>query len=644
MSRRNSARAAVHAVILLLLLPFSLLPAYAQDPYNSMGSTTNTMTSFDKRSSGTTVHVSVFSEDGKTPLDRQSIVKATNQRDQTVSWQTTDDRSEAFLTLPFGKYGFEVSAFGYLTEQKSLQVVGDFNTIPVEIRMRRDPAAVDLSVAEAAMPSKARKEVKHAVSALKSGKLKDAKKRLDAAYTLSPSNPDLNFLLGYLSYLQQDLVQAHNYLSTAASLNPRNAQALTLLGRVVLIQGDYPAAASTLEKAVDADSSSWIAHNLLADAYLRQGKYEGALQQAELALARGKADASAAQLTLGQALVNLGKKEEGIQALKSFVQDSPKNPTVPQVQTLIAEIEGRSASPPSQAETAPTRAGFTGVDPLLASPEPSVSVKPWQPLGIDEVHPAVAAGVACPFASVMEISGQRVQELVGDVSRIAAIEHLLHQRVDEMGNPATRETRDFNYVAAISEAKPGYLAVDEYRAEHLGLADFPDQIASSGFATLALVFHPTMRENFDMVCEGLGDWHGQAAWLVHFKQREDRPARFHDYKVGSQVYSLRLKGRAWITADKYQIVRIESDLVKPIPEIQLRSEHQVVEYGPVPFQKKNIELWLPKSAEFYLDFRKHRYFRRHTFDHFMLFAVDSEERRSEPKVPAADRVVTPLPN
>jgi tetratricopeptide (TPR) repeat protein len=609
-----------------------------------MGATTTNIQSLNRRAAGAVVHISVLSEDGKTPLDRQSVIKATNQKDQTVSWQTTDDRSQAYLELPFGKYGFEVSAFGYLSEQKSLQVVGEFIDVPVEISLRRDPEAVDLTVAEAAMSSKARKEVKHAVSALKAGNLKNARKRLVAAYTLAPSNPDVNFLMGYLSYLQQDLVQARNYLSTAANLNPRNVHALTLLGRVGLIQGDYPAATSTLEKAVDADSNYWMAHNLLADAYLKQNKYEEARQQAESALASGKADASAAHLTLGQALVNLGKKNEGIQALKTFMQESPKNPTVPQVRALIAEVEGGSTGPVRDAETAPMRAGFAGVDLLAASPEPSVSVKPWQPPGIDEIHPAVAAGVACPSESVMEISGQRVKELVGDVSRIAAIEHLLHQRVDEMGNPATRETRDYNYVSSISEARPGFLAVDEYRAEHLGFTDFPDQIASSGFATLALVFHPTMRENFEMVCEGLGDWHGQAAWLVHFKQREDRPARFHDYKVGSQVYSLRLKGRAWITADRFQIVRIESDLVKPMPEIQLRSEHQVVEYGPVPFQKKNLELWLPKSAEIYLDFRKHRYFRRHSFDHFMLFAVDSEERRNEPKVPPADLVDKPLPN
>jgi hypothetical protein len=100
-----------------------------------------------------------------------------------------------------------------------------------------------------------------------------------------------------------------------------------------------------------------------------------------------------------------------------------------------------------------------------------------------------------------------------------------------------------------------------------------------------------------------------------------------------------LKGRAWIAAGTFQIVRIESDLVSPMPEIQLLSEHQVVEYGPIPFGQKKTTLWLPKSAEIYFDFRRHRYYRRHSFDHYMLFAVDSQEKPKAPKTPPPDKPI-----
>jgi tetratricopeptide (TPR) repeat protein len=649
MSVRRATRAATSLRIGIGILLFSLLAVLASaqgiDPYNSMGSTTRTTRGFESRTGGSIVLVSVYAENGRTLLDRQSVVKATNEAASTVNWQTTDDHSEAALDLPFGTYEIEVSAVGYLSEQKELQVAGALRTIPLQVILHRDPSAVNLDVVDAAIPSKARKELKHGVSDIKSGKFKDAKKKLDAAYKVAPSSPDLNYLLGYLAYQQKDLGEARSYLQTATSLNPNHVHALTLLGRVGLMQEDYLTATATLEKAVAVDSDYWMAHNLLANAYLKQKQYEGARQQAELAIAKGKTGASAANLALGQALVNLGKKQEGIQALKAFVQEAPKNPAVPQVRALIADLEGHDTDPVRNADSArksPTP--LAGVDPLLASPELAISVKPWRPPGIDELRPPVAAGVTCPSEQVMKMSGERVKELVNDVSRIAAIEHLLHQRVDEMGNPITRETRNFNYVASVSEDKPGVLAVDEYRAEHLTRADFPDEISSTGFGTLALVFHPSMRANFEMTCEGLGNWHGQAAWLVHFKQREDRPAPFHDYRVGGDLYSLRLKGRAWITADKFQIVRIESELIDAMPQIQLRSEQQVVEYGPVPFQEKNLELWLPQSAEIYLDFRKRRYFRRHTFDHYMLFSVNAQENRKEPKASSPEPAEKALPN
>jgi hypothetical protein len=175
------------------------------------------------------------------------------------------------------------------------------------------------------------------------------------------------------------------------------------------------------------------------------------------------------------------------------------------------------------------------------------------------------------------------------------------------------------------------LEVKEYRSERSGLDDLPDHIVSNGFISLALVFHPAMRDNFQLVCEGLGDWHGQATWLVHFRQRPDRPNRFHSYVVNGTTYPVPLKGRAWIKADKFQIVHMESELVDPAPAIHLLAEHQIVDYGPVPFEKKKEELWLPRSAELYFNLRNRCYFRRHSFDHFMLFSVDAAEKRNEPR-------------
>ena len=50
-----------------------------------------------------------------------------------------------------------------------------------------------------------------------------------------------------------------------------------------------------------------------------------------------------------------------------------------------------------------------------------------------------------------------------------------------------------------------------------------------------------------------------------------------------------------ITADKFQIVRIESELVSPVPKIRLAGEHQVVEYGPAARRRLSDKHWFQAS-------------------------------------------------
>jgi len=574
--------------------------------------------------------IKVFAERNGTHLGRQAVVKLVNLETQTATWQTTEvESSQGVLTnVAWGDYDAEVSAVGYLSAHQEVKVFSTRPMIQFDVVLHPDPSAMNLDVADSILSAQARKETKRAISALKSGKLSDAQKHLDQAYRAAPSDPGVDFLLGYLYFQKKDFPQSERYLSSSTALNPHNAPALTLLGRASLETKDYPMARSALEQAVLADAENWLPHDLLADAYLHEKSYEKARDEATVAIAKGKSAAGAAQLVLGEALVNLGQSQQGINALNLFLQESPQHPVAGQVRSLIAELQERSTNP-ARTDDVPT-AKLAGVDPLLALPAAKLSVKAWQPPGVDDIKLNVAPDVACPTERVIQESGNRVKELVDDVTRFAAVEDLFHQALDEYGNPVRTETRKFNYVASISEPEPGFLAVDEYRADKLSLAGYPDKIASTGFATLALVFHPHMRDSFDMICEGLGDWHGQASWLVHFQQRNDRPNRMHSYKVGNQFHPVKLKGRAWITSDKFQIVRIEAEMVSPMPEIQLLSEHQVVDYGPILFQKKNVSLWLPKSAEIYFDFRKHRYYRRHSFDHYMLYSVDSEEKTKEP--------------
>ena len=634
----SSAR--IFLAALLLLYVGSDASAQRSAIMNDPGTLRDTSTAYST-SPGTGVLIfTVCAERSGVHLDRQALMKLVNHADNSALWQTTEDTSRSIFTnVPYGIYDVEVSAVGYVSTHRELSVLNSLRPAELEIVLKRDPSALNLDVADSVISPKVRKQAKQAISALKSNDLKQAEKKLTDAYKLAPSSAEVNFLLGYLYYQKKDYTQAGSYLGTAAGLDPHNPQTLTLLGRAGLERKDYPAARSALEQAVLADADNWLPHGLLAETYLRQKEYGKARDEAQAAIAKGgtavKSDSAPAQLLLGEALLGLGQDTDGVKALDVFLQQSPRHPLTGQVRALIADVNNQAGASTSTEKSAAENAlptHITAVDPLEAIPSPGLSLKPWQPAGVDDVKVPLASDVACPTDKVIVESGRRVAELAGDLDRFAAVEDLFHQSLDPYGIPIRTETRKYDYVATITRPTAGSVVVQEFRSEKLTLAGYPDQIASTGFATLALVFHPEVRDQFELACEGLGDWHGQAAWLVHFRQRDDKPNSMHSYKVGNQIFRVDLKGRAWITADKFQIVRIEADLVKPMPEIRLLSEHQVVEYGPVPFPKKNMTFFLPKTAEIYFDFRKHHYYRRHSFDHYMLFSVDADEKRKEPQV------------
>jgi tetratricopeptide (TPR) repeat protein len=581
--------------------------------------------------------VSVVGEN-KTPLDRQAVIKAyskdpENKDNPDVKWQTTGYNAEATVAVAkAGVYEVEVSAVGYLTSTMDVNVPTANTVYQVHVTLQKDPSAIEFIEPSAEqMPGKVRKEVSRGIADLKSGKLKAAQKHLNGANQLLPSDAEVKFLLGYLFFQEKDFERAETELTAACTLHPHNVQARTLLARVQIQRADYDAARKTLETAIEADPRYWTAHDLLADIYLNQQDYEKARTQAQLAIDNGNGAEGSTKIVLGQALEGLGQNDEALKVYKSFVKNSPSSPMASQVRTLYDELAQRiNGQPAGSASAKKTVMPAINMDMLFSSSEPGLLPKTWGPPGVDDVKPVMAEGVVCPFDQVIGAAGERIKQLVDDVGRFNAIEELTHEDLNELDRPITRTVLKFNYVASISEPEPGLFAVGEFRDERAGADDFPDRIATRGLPALALIFHPDERPDFQMSCEGLGDWRGKATWLVRFEQLQNRPHRIQEYKIAGHSYPVSLKGRAWISADTFHIVHLESDLMSPIPEIQLLSEHLDIDYGPVMFQKKNVELWLPKSAEIYFDFRRHHYLRRHSFDHFMLFSVDADEKRSEP--------------
>src|SRR6266567_1738509 len=119
----------------------------------------------------------VFAERHGTSLDRQALLKLVNLTTQSPLTQTTENTSQGpydqsgslgvFTDIPYGNYDVEVSAVGYLSTHKELTVGSTQVQQHLDIVLRRDPAAINLDIADTLLSAKTRKEAKRGVSALK---------------------------------------------------------------------------------------------------------------------------------------------------------------------------------------------------------------------------------------------------------------------------------------------------------------------------------------------------------------------------------------------------------------------------------------------------------------------------------------------
>jgi hypothetical protein len=274
---------------------------------------------------------------------------------------------------------------------------------------------------------------------------------------------------------------------------------------------------------------------------------------------------------------------------------------------------------------------------VAAAPAAAVPARGWSPEDIDAVVPPVSNDTPCPLEQVLHEASQQALQFVDNLQRFSARERIEHIEFGKDGNKHNSPAQLVNYVAEIQHNAQA-LWVDEYRTGETHTESDQPLLTDTGTAAFALIFHPRLVGNFNIRCEGKAGFRGTPAWQLRFEESADPKKSFHVIRIKNSVYPLRFKGRAWIAAEGYEVLRIQTDLIAPIPQIDLQVEHLDITYAPVAFEKGNLKLWLPESASLYIAYHGHRYARLHNFNQFHLFAITTEQTV---KTPPANSVAGP---
>lgn len=300
--------------------------------------------------SGANVTVRVFGPDNR-PLSEQAFVVLYQEgSSRQLGTVTTNVDSTAVLTgLPgYGPYSVEVRANGYQTARKDFQFNEASGRVEVDVTLQRVSAGSAPGGPPPLNP-KAQEHVEKGLTAMQAGKFQDAQKEFMEAHRAAPDSAHVYYLLGAVCQKTNDPGGAQKYLEKATAIDPDDVEALVAMGQLQDSQKNYRAAIPPLEKAVTIDAKNWMGHWVLGDAYVHTGEYEKARKNAEAAVELGNGAAKKALLIEGEALANLGRRDDAVKVLNTFIHDVPADPAVPAVRAFIARLQAA----PADASTKP---------------------------------------------------------------------------------------------------------------------------------------------------------------------------------------------------------------------------------------------------------------------------------------------------
>jgi hypothetical protein len=266
---------------------------------------------------------------------------------------------------------------------------------------------------------------------------------------------------------------------------------------------------------------------------------------------------------------------------------------------------------------------------------------------VDSLEYPLARNAACQTDDILPRAERRLRSQLENFEKFTATEHIEHQEIDRYGQPGPVRSRDFSYIVFVYPYGKDSFFLDERRDSRGQDDSFPTALATVGLNNLGVsILQPASRDALVFRCEGLSSVRDRAAWQIHFEEKEGSLAPIREWRRGGKLYEIPLKGRVWISSASFDVLRVETDLRQPVEALQLTRDHLSVDYGPVAFHTVGTTLWLPLSAEMYMEVRGHRYHHKHYLTDYLLFEVNTNHKVDNPKnapppVPEASQLAEP---
>ena len=559
------------------------------------------------------------------------------------TFDTGADSTASFVNQLEGPYDVEVQCPGYKPVMKYLDVSGGmaFFSAYVYLHPETETESAAGPAKGLVLTPKLANEIDKGLGEMRKQQYDAAKKHFDKASHLVPNSSDVAYLQGTADLGMGKTEIAKTDFQRAVTLDPSHNKALLSLAELQLRSGDPAGSIATLNKDFAANGAGWKTHYLLATAYAKTGDWKNATAHAQRAAVLAHDRGAPAVILLGDVQAAQGNWDLARVTWERVAAEFPRSLEVAEAKQKIATSNGEHPS-----ANAVIGASFSMPGTMDAEIPKSLGDRAWAPADIDRKEYPVAAGIPCKAEEILPRAMHRMKSQLENFEKFAATEHIEHQELDKQGQAGPIKTRSFSYLVFIRPSKGESVFLEESRDGATNTSAFPTSLATTGLNSLGVsVLQPEYRPGFDYKCEGLANVRGEAAWEIRFEEKKGANLDVRRWQREGTIYNIPIKGRIWIASTSYDVLRVETDLREPVNYLELSVDHLQVDYGPVAFGNGQSKLWLPWSAEMYMELHKKRYHHRHFLTDYLLFGVDTSHKIGNPKnMPKQDTEEPPKPD
>ncbi len=405
------------------------------------------------------------------------------------------------------------------------------------------------------------------------------------------ARPEPALALGVMESWRHEPERATGFLAEALKYSPKDPLALQEIGRMELVLQNWATANAYLDNAV-ADGAS-----------------------------------PEARLLHVEALLNVGQSDAANKEMTRYL-DGQDVKTMPlRVREIWAQVQNRKKVETTYAKVK------TDVD------EPIDYLRRTTPelkgLESDEDQKLLEP--------ILTAVGKNVWEFFRNFPNTTSLEQIHQEKLKGNGKGGEKQDQKFHYLCVTPTQAwgPGF---SEYRANLSGDAGQLGGLTegfmlTSGFASASLIFHPVYQSEATFRYLGRQKVNGRDTYVVAFAQRPVQAHLYGSFKEGQVQVTTFTQGLAWIDAENYQILRLRTDLLKPLPEVALKRQTTQIDFSEVHFKSVAEGFWLPREVAVTVDWHGRVMRNDHEYSDFKVFNVDSTQRVGKPK----ELALTPKP-